>query len=216
MTVADTCPGGKDYATENLRQHTRRKSKTPYVMNKTQSRVAGTVSSSSRPKDSADIQIRDELRCGDLGRIITLHGVAYQSLSGFGLSFEAYVAKTIAEYVLDNASKGRVWLAERDKDLVGCVAIAEREQNTGQLRWVLVDPAMRGFGLGYKLVTLALDHCVERGLTSVYLETTDGLPESMQLYEKLGFEVHATETADLWDGARKLIKMSLPLSRPSA
>ena len=215
MTVADTWPGGKDFATENLRQHTQRLSKTPYVMNKTENRVAGTVSSSSRPKDSADIQIRDELRCGDLGRIITLHGVAYEPMGGFGLRFEAYVAKTIAEYVLDNASKGRVWLAERDKDLVGCVAIAEREQNTGQLRWVLVDPAMRHVGLGYRLVTLALDHCGERGLASVYLETTDGLPESMQLYEKLGFELLSTETADLWDGARKLIKMRLPLSRSS-
>jgi N-acetylglutamate synthase-like GNAT family acetyltransferase len=216
MTVADTWPGGKDYATENIRQHTRKMSKTPYVMNKTRNRVTGTASSSSRPKEIADIQIRDELRCGDLGRIITLHGVAYEPMGGFGLRFEAYVAKTIAEYVLDNSSRGRVWLAERDKDLVGCVAIAEREQNTGQLRWVLVDPAMRGVGLGHRLVTLALDHCVERGLASVYLETTDDLPESMQLYEKLGFKVFSTETADLWDGTRKLIKMSLQLSRASA
>ena len=191
-------------------------SKTPYVMNKTQNRAIATVSSSSRPKDIADIQIRDELRCGDLGRIITLHGVVYEPMRGFGLNFEAYVAKTVAEYVLDNASRGRIWLAEYEKDLVGCVAIAEREQNAGQLRWVLVDSAMRGVGLGYKLVTLALDHCVERGFASVYLETTDGLPESMQLYEKLGFEVLSTETAELWDGARKLIKMRLQLSRASA
>ncbi len=184
-------------------------------MTKTQNRTAGAVFSSSPPKDIADIHIRDELRCGDLGRIIALHGVVYEPLGDFGLSFEAYVAKTIAEYVLDNESRGRVWLAERDNDLVGCVAIAERGQNIGQLRWLLVDSAMRGFGLGHRLVTLALDHCVERALESVCLETTDGLPESMQLYEKLGFEVLSTETADLWDGARKLIKMRLPLSRSS-
>jgi len=191
-------------------------SKTPYTLTKTQNRVAGTVSSSSRPKDMADIRIRDELRCGDLGRIITLHGVAYEPMGGFGLRFEAYVAKTIAEYVLDNSSRGRVWLAERHNDLVGCVAIAEREQNTAQLRWVLVDPAMRGVGLGHRLVTLALDHCVERGLASVYLETTDGLPESMQLYEKLGFEIISTESTELWDGVRKLIRMKLQLSWASA
>ena len=77
-------------------------SETPYTMTKTQNRVAGTVSSSSRPRDIAGIRIRDELRCGDLGRIITLHGVAYEPMVGFGLRFEAYVAKTIAEYVLDN------------------------------------------------------------------------------------------------------------------
>ena len=71
---------------------------------------------------------------------------------------------------------------------------------------------MRGLGLGHRLVTLALDHCLERGMASVCLETTDGLPESMQLYENLGFEVLSTERADLWDGPRKLIKMTLPLS----
>ena len=191
-------------------------SETPHVMTKTQNRTVGAVISPSPPKDISNIQIRDKLRCGDLGRIITLHGVVYEPLGGFGLSFEAYVAKTIAEYVLDNESRGRVWLAERDNDLVGCVAIAEREQNSGQLRWVLVDSATRGFGLGRRLVTLALDHCVERGLDSVCLETTDGLPESMQLYEKLGFELLSTETAELWDGPRKLIKMILRLSPDSA
>jgi len=75
---------------------------------------------------------------------------------------------------------------------------------------------MHGVGLGHRLVTLALDHCVERGLASIYLETTDGLPKSMQLYEKLGFKGHSTEMADLWDGARKLITMKLQLSRASA
>ena len=197
-------------------KHTRKMSKTPYAMTKTLNRAPGAVTSSSPPIDIADIHVRDELRCGDLGRIITLHGVVYEPLGGFGLSFEAFVAKTIAEYVLDNSSRGRIWLAERDHDLVGCVAIAEREQNTGQLRWVLVDSAMRGLGLGHRLVTLALDHCVECGMTSICLETTDGLPESMQLYEKLGFEVLSTETADLWDGPRKLIKMILQLSPESA
>ena len=76
--------------------------------------------------------------------------------------------------------------------------------------------ACRGVGLGHRLVTLALDHCVERGLASVYLETTDGLPESMQLYEKLGFEIISTESTELWDGVRKLIRMKLQLSWASA
>ena len=185
-------------------------------MTETQNQAAKAQYSFSEPHDSADIRIRHELRCGDLGRIITLHGVAYEPLDGFGLSFEAYVAKTISEYVLDNDSKGRVWLAERENDLVGCVAIAEREENTAQLRWVLVDSAIRGFGLGQRLVALALDHCIQRGMAAVCLETTDGLPESMRLYEKLGFEVVSAETAELWDGSRKLIKMTLQLSRASA
>ncbi len=71
------------------------------------------------------IQIRTDIHCGDLGRIISLHGVNYEPLGGYGLAFEAYVAKTIAEYVLENHSKGRIWIAEQDGAIVGCAAIAD-------------------------------------------------------------------------------------------
>lgn len=91
----------------------------------------------------ADVVIRHDLRPGDLGRIVTLHGEAYAPLPGFGSRFEACVASTIAEYVLDNDSRGRTWLAERDSKLLGCAAIALRDDNTAQLRWVVVTPSMR-------------------------------------------------------------------------
>jgi len=151
------------------------------------------------------------LRCGDLGRIVTLHGEAYEPLPGFGLKFEAYVAKTVAEYVLDNDAKGRVWLAERNSALVGCTAIALRDGATAQLRWVLVDTAARGIGLGRQLVETALDYSRESGCKRVFLESTDGLPESQALYDDLGFELVSNEVEELWDGARPLIRMQLQL-----
>ena len=43
-----------------------------------------------------EITIRHELRPGDLGRIVSLHGEAYEPLGGYGLRFEAYVGQTIA------------------------------------------------------------------------------------------------------------------------
>jgi hypothetical protein len=52
------------------------------------------------------IDIRHELRAGDLGRIISLHGRCYDQLPGFGLRFEAYVARTIAEFVIDAGTTG--------------------------------------------------------------------------------------------------------------
>lgn len=151
------------------------------------------------------------MRCGDLGRIVTLHGEAYEPLPGFGLKFEAYVAKTVAEYVLDNDAKGRVWLAERNSALVGCTAIALRDGATAQLRWVLVDTAARGIGLGRQLVETALDYSRESGCKRVFLESTDGLPESQALYDDLGFELVSNEVEELWDGARPLIRMQLQL-----
>ena len=158
-----------------------------------------------------DILIRHELRPGDLGSIIGLHGRCYEHLPGFGLMFEAYVARTVAEFVLDAGMLGRLWLAERGGEIVGCTAIVLREGNRGQLRWVLVDPAARGIGLGKELVNRALDYCHEKGCCDVFLETTDGLPESQTLYESLGFEVTYNEPVELWDGERPLIQMRLEL-----
>jgi len=127
---------------------------------------------------SDDITIRHDLRVGDLGRIIALHGEVYDAMPGYGLAFEAYVARTIAEYYLDAGGAGRIWLAERDGKLIGCAAMVLRDGGLGQLRWVLVDPSARGIGLGKDLVNCTLDYAREIGCSRIFLETTDGLPES--------------------------------------
>lgn len=158
-----------------------------------------------------DIIIRHDLRVGDLGLIIALHGEVYDALPGYGLAFEAYVARTIAEYVLDAGGDGRIWLAERDKCLVGCAAMILRDENRGQLRWVLVDQSARGMGLGRDLVNRALDYARDIGCSRVFLETTDGLPESQHLYEELGFTIVSNVREELWDGERPLIRMEMAL-----
>lgn len=142
---------------------------------------------------------------------MALHGTAYDALDGFGLRFEAYVARTVADYVLDNDARGRIWLAERDGELVGCAAIAERPQNVAQLRWVLVGASSRGTGLGTTLVTQALNWCVARDFDCIRLETTDGLPVSMRMYRQLGFRIVSSDLAELWDGPRTLIRMEKSL-----
>ena len=158
-----------------------------------------------------DISIRHNLQVGDLGRIVALHGTVYDALPGYGLKFEAYVARTVAEYYLDAGGVGRIWMAERDGSLVGCAAMVLRDGGLGQLRWVLVDTSARGIGLGKDLVNRALDYARNNACSSVFLETTDSLPESQQLYEKLGFAVTSNEREELWDGERPLIRMTLPL-----
>jgi len=158
-----------------------------------------------------NFSVRHDLHPGDLGRIIALHGAGYDALPGYGLRFEAYVARTVAEYVLDAGQNGRIWLAERNGELLGCAAMILRDGERGQLRWVLVDPAARGVGLGKTLVKRALDYARRQGCSQVFLETTDGLTESQQLYEALGFKVVSNIREELWDGVRPLIHMELAL-----
>lgn len=147
---------------------------------------------------TSDITIRTGLRPGDLGRIISLHGEGYQEEAGpFGLTFEAFVGRTIAEFVLDNGARGRVWLAERGTHLVGCAAMVDRG-DMGQLRWIIVSPSARGLGLGAKLIDAAMSYATERQFKAVFLETTPGLDASMGIYQKLGFEIVNEEMHPLW------------------
>ena len=79
------------------------------------------------------------------------------------------------------------------------------------MRWVLVDTATRGVGLGRRLVEAALDYCRNSDCSSVFLESTDGLPESQALYDDLGFETVSSNVEELWDGVRPLIRMQMTL-----
>jgi len=161
---------------------------------------------------SDEVTIRHELLPGDLGRIISLHGEAYEPLGGYGQRFEAYVAQTIAEFVLDNNAKGRVWLVEQAGNLLGCAAIVLRGEGVTQLRWVVVASSARGKGLGAKLLEHTMAYARDQKAKAIILETTDGLPESQALYEKLGFRVTSNSIEELWDGKRPLICMKLNLS----
>jgi ribosomal protein S18 acetylase RimI-like enzyme len=80
----------------------------------------------------------------------------------------------------------------------------------------LVDTAARGIGLGRRLVDAALDYCRDSGCSSVFLESTDGLPESQALYDDLGFETVSTNVEELWDGVRPLIRMQMQLKKPGS
>ena len=161
---------------------------------------------------NSDIVIRTEIRSGDLGRIVSLHGKVYAPLAGFGLRFEAFVGRTIAEHILDNNARGQVWMVERGDELLGCIAVILRNSKTAQLRWLVLHPELRGQGIGRQLVENVLAYSQEQNCESVILETTDSLAASQSLYESFGFVVTSESIEELWDGKRPLIHMQLDLT----
>src|SRR3954466_15225154 len=123
-----------------------------------------------------DLTVRHDLRPGDMGRVIALHGQLYAEEYGFDHGFEAYVAETVAEFgKLARPGLDRLWVAEREGRLVGSIAIVGRENGAAQLRWFLVHPDARGSGLGRRLIDDALTFCRTGGYQSVYLWTVSGL-----------------------------------------
>jgi ribosomal protein S18 acetylase RimI-like enzyme len=136
---------------------------------------------------SEAILLRHDLRPGDLGTIIGLHGTVYAREYGLDGTFEAYVAATLAEFVRSRTDRDRLWIAEREGRIVGCIAIVGTSETEAQLRWFFVDPFARRKGLGKRLLREALAFCVRSGYVSVFLWTANLLEAAGHLYRSLGF-----------------------------
>jgi GNAT superfamily N-acetyltransferase len=145
------------------------------------------------PQSSSEILIRTDVRPGDIGAIVQMHGAIYAREYGFSPRFEAYVAGPLAEFVLKNSPRERLWVAERHGQVIGSVAIVDAGDDVAQLRWYLVDPAVRGAGLGSTLLEQALEFTRGKGYKSVILWTVSALVGAARLYRAAGF--HKVEEA---------------------
>ena len=136
-----------------------------------------------------DVSIRTELRPGDLGYVIYLHGALYSREYDFGLQSETYVAKGLCEYYEKyDPRKNRVWVCEHNNRMIGFLLLMDRER-AAQLRYFLVEPEYRGIGLGSKLLGLYLDFLRTSGYKESYLWTTHELTTAAALYRRVGFKL---------------------------
>jgi ribosomal protein S18 acetylase RimI-like enzyme len=144
------------------------------------------------------VTVRTRLRPGDVGYIVYLHGIAYAQERGFDTSFEAYVARPLADFVLSGSPRERLWVAERDGRIVGCVAIVAAAPQTAQLRWFLVHPGARGTGLGTRLLAEAVAFCKDCGYANVILWTESALTAAARLYQAAGFRKTEERAGRMW------------------
>src|SRR5262249_46924877 len=138
-------------------------------------------------KAGPNITLRCDLRPGDIGAIVHLHGVTYARDSGFGVAVEAYVAEPPGRFVRTRTARARLWIAERGGQLVGCIAIVSASEREAQLRWYLVEPSARGVGLGKRLLAEAVQFARDAGYDSVFLWTVSSLTAAARLYRAAGF-----------------------------
>ena len=143
------------------------------------------------------ISIQTELKSGDLGYIIHRHGKLYNDENGYGLSFEAYVAKGLAEFYHSyDKEKDCVWVCEKGDKIVGFLLLMHRDSETAQLRYFYLEPEVRGIGLGSKLVQLFMDFLREKNYKRAYLWTTNEQETATKLYEKYGFNLIEEKESD--------------------
>jgi GNAT superfamily N-acetyltransferase len=157
--------------------------------------------------------IRTDIRPGDIGRVVEMHGELYAREYGLDHTFEGYVAAGLGEFAVGfDGGRDRLWLAEEGGRLVGSVAIAGRDGGTAQLRWFLVRPEARGAGLGGGLLGEAVGFCRERGFHSVFLWTISELKAAAHLYRRAGFAPAERTTHDIWGAPHTEERYDLELS----
>jgi GNAT superfamily N-acetyltransferase len=147
--------------------------------------------------------IRDLGAPGDLGWVVMAHGEQYAAEFGWDASFEALVARIVADFAADHDPRREgAWIAEREGRRVGCVFCVRKDEETAQLRILLVTPEGRGAGLGRRLVDHTVGFARAAGYRRLVLWTNDPLAAARRIYLDRGFrlvdeERHHSFGADL-------------------
>ena len=152
---------------------------------------------------TAQMTIRTDLKPGDIGYIIYLHGTLYAQEYDLDQTFEGDVAIRMGEFAKTyDSRKDYFAIAELDGKIVGSIVINGLSDESAQVRWFLVHPDARGRGLGHQLIDSAIAFCRERGFKEIGLWTISELKAAAHLYRQAGFVVTREETHEIWGATR--------------
>jgi GNAT superfamily N-acetyltransferase len=135
-----------------------------------------------------NVIIREAGAPGDLGWMIMAHGETYAREYGWDATFEALVARILADYAnAGDRDRARAWIAEIDGRRAGCVMCSAEDETTAELHTLLVEPWARGHKLGARLVDQCLEFARKAGYARMRLWTNDPLAAARHIYLSRGF-----------------------------
>jgi ribosomal protein S18 acetylase RimI-like enzyme len=144
--------------------------------------------------------IRRELLPGDLGEIVALHGRLYSHEHGHDETFEAMVASSVVDAAAQGFPGRRegIWMVEEKRSVVGSLGLTDEGDGEARVRWFVLDPSLRGQGLGRALLDELFAKVQQVGYTRVTLETFSDLEAAAHLYREYGLELVWEDTRPRW------------------
>jgi len=138
---------------------------------------------------------------GAIGRVVELHAAYYSKTWQFGLFFEAKVASGLSEFLNRfDAERDAFWTVIIDDRVEGSLAIdgIKADADGAHLRWFILSDAVRGRGMGNRLMQEAVAFCKRKNYARVYLSTFAGLDPARHLYKKYGFKLVVEQIGSQW------------------
>ncbi|MEV7992723.1 GNAT family N-acetyltransferase [Streptomyces sp. NPDC086077] len=123
--------------------------------------------------------------------------------------------RTISEWQQDDDVQAYVLLD--GEDMLGYGELwFDAEENEAELARIIVDPAMRGRGLGRKLVRGLLERAVTAGFGDVFMRVHPDNDRALRCYSGAGFVTVEPGRAESWNAAQPVDYVWLRNPAPAA
>ena len=149
-----------------------------------------------------NVKIRDA-RDDDSDGLIRLIGDCFSEYPGCVLDVEGEAPELISPATWHKEAGGRLWVAEGDGTIVGCVAILPEAERSAELKKLYVSSELRRLGLGARLCELVEAEARSRGANTVILWSDTRFEDAHRLYEQRGYE-RGPDTRELHDASKSV------------
>ncbi|MGL4236795.1 bifunctional helix-turn-helix transcriptional regulator/GNAT family N-acetyltransferase [Tabrizicola sp.] len=151
--------------------------------------LAGALAAARQVMEPGEVTIRT-LAPGDAGWIIGTHGALYARDEGYDQSFEALVARIMADFLeRGDGARENVWIAENGRERLGTISCMREDDQTARLRLFILVPETRGLGLGQRLHDTCVDFARRAGYRRMVLWTHESHRAACALYAKNGWRL---------------------------
>lgn len=163
------------------------------------------------PQDPVVVKVMrtlEEYPPGLIGTVTALFGSGIAASHGVDWTLEAMIAGKQCEFFRRfDPGKDRVWVAMAGERPGGALSIEgprpEDGEEAARLRFFILDPSLRGRGLGRSMMGEAMQFCRESGYRRVYLTTLPRLDAALHLYKEFGFTL-VSQAAQAFHGSQHL------------